>query len=272
MNGHIIEFENLNYLMENQNLNLPNKVLAFKLLDGTTISENQQQMCLMLAHDLTFNSMKTALKRIFSDKNTLKESQYFNQFENFNIKREESVFVVDQNTKLKRKTNPKDKKGEITRCIMCESKVHWAKSCPHKSNYVVNVTESLSEIEHEAVCDEEVNIILMKNEYEILISEMETNAIIDTACTKTVSGEKWFLNFIKCLDDTALNKVQVIPSRKVFEFGDGRKISPKYKAIIPAKMGKTKCYIQTEIVNEKIQLWLSKSIIKEGRYLHKYQR
>ena len=40
------------------------------------------------------------------------------------------------------------------------------------------------------VCDEEVNIILMTNDQEILTSEMETNAIIDTACTKTVSGEK----------------------------------------------------------------------------------
>ena len=46
----------------------------------------------------------------------------------------------------------------------------------------------------------------MTNEYEIMISEMETNAIIDTACTERVSGEKCFFSFIKCLDDTALNK------------------------------------------------------------------
>ena len=59
---------------------------------------------------------------------------------------------------------------------------------------------------------------------------METNAIIDTACTKTVSGEKWFLNFINCLDDTSLNKVQVIPSKKVFKFGDGRKVYSKYQS------------------------------------------
>ena len=177
-------------------------------------------MCLTLAHDLTFNSMKTALKRIFSDKtNTSKDVT--NKFENLNIKQEESVFAVDQSTKLRREINPKDKKGKITRCVICDSKMHWAKTCLHKSNYsVVNVAESLSETEGETVCDEEVNIILMTNEYEILISEMETNAIIDTACTKTVLGEKWFLNFMKCLDDTALNKVQAIPSRKVFKFGE----------------------------------------------------
>ena len=86
-----------------------------------------------------------------------------------------------------------------------KEKIH-AKTCPYKSNYnVVTVAESSFEIEDKTVCDKEVNI-LMTNEYEIMISEMETNAIIDTACTERVSGEKCFFSFIKCLDDTALNK------------------------------------------------------------------
>ena len=207
MNNYVIEFEYLNHLIENQNMKLLNKILAFKLLDRATISENQRQMCLTLAHDLTFSSMKTARKRIFSDKTNISKD-VTNQFENLNIKQEESVFVVDQSTKLRRKINPKYKKGKITRCVICDSKMHWAKTCPHKSKYsVVNVAESLSEIKDETVCDEEVNIILMTNEYEIMISELEANAIIDTVCMKTVSGEKWFLNFMICLDDTALNKV-----------------------------------------------------------------
>ena len=54
-------------------MKLPDKVLAFKLLDGATISESQRQICFTLANDLTFNSIKTALKRIFSDKQTLQK-------------------------------------------------------------------------------------------------------------------------------------------------------------------------------------------------------
>ena len=45
MNNYIIKFENLTRLMENQNMKLPDKVLAFKLLDGETISENQRDRC-----------------------------------------------------------------------------------------------------------------------------------------------------------------------------------------------------------------------------------
>ena len=61
----------------------------------------------------------------------------------------------------------------------------------------------------------------MTSEYEILINEMEVNDIIDIDCTKTVYGKNWFHNFLKCLDDTALNKVKIIPSEKTFKFGDG---------------------------------------------------
>ena len=48
-------------------MKMPDKVLAFKLLDGASGSENQRQMCLTLANDLTYNSMKAALIRIFGD-------------------------------------------------------------------------------------------------------------------------------------------------------------------------------------------------------------
>ena len=114
---------------------------------------------------------------------------------------------------------------------------------PHKSNANVNITES----DNDDSPDEEVHIVLMtNNEYEILINEMETNAIIDTACTKTVSGEKWFFNYMNCLDDTAINLIEIKPSRKVFKFGDGRKVYSKYQAIIPVKIGSKECFIQTD--------------------------
>ena len=68
------------------------------------------------------------------------------------------------------------------------------------------MAKSLSETEDETVCHEEVNIILVINEHEILISEMEANAIICSACMNTISGAKCFLRFMKCLGNTALNK------------------------------------------------------------------
>ena len=49
-------------------MTFPDTVLAFQILEGAGLNENQHQMSLTLANDLTFKSMKGALKRVFSHK------------------------------------------------------------------------------------------------------------------------------------------------------------------------------------------------------------
>ena len=115
-------------------------------------------MCLTSANYLIFYSIKTALKIIFSGKiNTSKDA--LNRFENLNIKQEGSGFCfVDQTLNLEGKLILKRKKGKFTSRIIWDSKMFWVKSFPHKSNYVINVVKSLSEIQYEIVCNDEVNI------------------------------------------------------------------------------------------------------------------
>ena len=138
-------------------------------------------------------------------------------------KQEESAMVFEWIRKIK--VNPMDKQGKIARCVICNSKMHWAKNCPHKTNIKsINVAETISDDDN---YDEEVNIILMTSEYEILINEIEVNATIDTAWTKTVFGKNWFHNLLKCLDDTVFNKVKIVSSEKTFKFGDVGRFSSK---------------------------------------------
>ena len=42
MNDHISELDNLNHVMENQGMKLPDKVLAFKLPSEAPVSESQR--------------------------------------------------------------------------------------------------------------------------------------------------------------------------------------------------------------------------------------
>ena len=48
-------------------MKLPDTDLAFKLLDGVDLSEQQRQMASTVASDLKFETMRSALKRIFSN-------------------------------------------------------------------------------------------------------------------------------------------------------------------------------------------------------------
>ena len=81
------------------------------------------------------------------------------------------------------KHNPLDKNGKISRCVICDSKMHWTDKCPHKSNYQsINVSEEIN-----WDTENENDIVLMTEEIvknEIFIAEASKLAVVDTACTK----------------------------------------------------------------------------------------
>ena len=117
--------------------------------------------------------MKAALKHIFGDKiNTSMNGEY--------------AMVFEQSKSPKNKLNLMDKQKKY--CVICNSKMHWTKNCLHKTNTkLFNIAETICDDNN---YDEVVNMIVMTNEYQIFISEMEVNAIFDTACTNTVSVKK----------------------------------------------------------------------------------
>ena len=49
-------------------MTFPDTVLVFQILERAGLNENQHQMAPTRVNDLTFKSVKGALKRVFSDK------------------------------------------------------------------------------------------------------------------------------------------------------------------------------------------------------------
>ena len=47
---------------------------------------------------------------------------------------------------------------------------------------------------------------------------MKMKDVIDTACTKTVAGETWLEGYMKSLNDTSLNQVEISESNKILKF------------------------------------------------------
>ena len=71
---YIIEFEHLYHKMTNHEMSLPNTVLTFELLDGAKLSEDERQLALTLGDSLEFETMKSALKQIFTKSTIANES------------------------------------------------------------------------------------------------------------------------------------------------------------------------------------------------------
>ncbi|KAG9283062.1 hypothetical protein AMEX_G1791 [Astyanax mexicanus] len=67
MMDYIVEFERVYNKMSKLKMKLPDAVLAFKLLDTAGLTVKDKQLALTACSDVTFSSMKSALKRIFGD-------------------------------------------------------------------------------------------------------------------------------------------------------------------------------------------------------------
>ena len=274
MADYIIDFEQRYNRIKKYNMELPDAVLAFKLLDTACLDEKNRQLALTACPDLKFASMKSALKRIFGG-TTAQSASHGIQIN------QDAAFFTEQRqgqrqgqgrrnaTSQQRSdktvlpgTNPLDKFGKRSRCAVCQSTFHWAKDCPNKKSDQVRLTED------ENV--DEVNITLLTNnpmsDAEIFITESMGSAIIDTACTRTVCGEKWLDSYMHCLSQEQTNKMMKTetPSARPFRFGDGNLVYSARKVKLPAKIGHTKCHIETEVVNVDIPLLLSKSSLKKA--------
>lgn len=89
MTDNIIDFEQRYSWMRKYKMELPDAVLAFKLVDTACLDTKDRQLALTACTDLTFASMKSALKRIFGGNTTAEIGMGINQ---------ETAYITEQRT------------------------------------------------------------------------------------------------------------------------------------------------------------------------------
>lgn len=257
MADYIIEFESKYNKLRNFGMTLPDAVLAFKLLDTAGLDAKDKQLALTACATLTFADMKSALKRIFGE-NYMRGNHFTGESACFtDFSKKENKPRLQRPLKTQPGTNPLDRYGRRSKCAICQSTYHWAKDCPHRTEQA-KLTEDV----------EQCNITLFSKETlsdaEVFMVESLGSAVIDTACTKTVCGQKWFDHYVSGLKTAELKKLKRTDSARAFKFGDGKVVHSTKQVKIPAMIGQTKCYIETEVVPVDIPLLLSKTSLKRA--------
>ena len=99
MNEYLLKFENFNHEITVFNMKILDTVLAFQILEGAGLNENQCKMALTLASDLTFKSMEGALKRVFGNENVEKDYNFDNSYLDSQIKQDNVLYPAAFQTK-----------------------------------------------------------------------------------------------------------------------------------------------------------------------------
>ena len=281
----IIRFEDKYNDMEEYNMNLPDGIKAFFILNASNLTDETERLT-RATSELSYKSMKDQIKKIcgttFNAKEgdtapPVKDECFFgyekqkrgswrgrnwrgygrgrgrgsNQEKGPPRKKSEDV----------REGNPVDWKGNKIKCFICDSETHMIKDCPKKESNEEKAEGGTGKTE-EAM----INIILFSaipdNKQLRLVMEALGFGLLDCGCTKTVSGEFWIKEYLNNLPEEDKKNVQEERSDSRFRFGDGHECKSMKRLIIPVRIGKKKYLLRVEVVKEEIPLLLSKPSMK----------
>ena len=159
VSDYITEFGCLNNKAKHHKMKLPDGVLAYRVFNSANTSSHHKQLVRATLPELSYQSMKDKLKKIFSDPTNLvrdvKQEQaikgepameaqdvYFfssrgargresfgrsNKVVNW---RSEQIDQIVSFHRGSRKINPLNVNGEISCCHTCGSIFHWSYACP----------------------------------------------------------------------------------------------------------------------------------------------
>lgn len=159
----------------------------------------------------------------------------------------------DGSTKVKQ--NPKDSKGNFTRCYICKSTYHWIQDCPHKTEVAGDEAEVHFTLFAKGVQE------TYKGK---LLGETLGCAVLDSCCSLSVCGKEWLNCFLETIQTEERDKMEIKPSSTKFKFGTGDVVKSNGKLLLPAFIAGKKVNIETDIIDSDIPLLLSQNAMQKA--------
>ena len=291
---YINEFERLKAKTESFKTVLSTDVLAYRLLKSANLSENHEQLARATITDLTYETMKTQLKKIFGDSSrdhlpssdltnikvepvfeaSAEDSYYGNNFRSnkyrYNQKGKQSQNKGNypkQDTRRfsassKKGRNPMNKRGEVSRCDICDSINHWASTCPDAVYYQQEQQNSSSDEENSHQVTLFQSSLVTDDQLKVFVSETLNTAVLDSGATANVAGKTWIDCYIGSLSDSDKTKVSYSESGSSFKFGSDTVFNSLYKVKMPASIGSHEIQVETDVIDTNVPLLLSKKAMK----------
>ena len=277
----LVKFEALHAKIKRHGMTLSEGVLAYRFLHSANLSNEEMSLCRATITAFKYEDMKKKVMSLFGDKTVIKKSAedvfYGSNSTYQNVQRGyqgrgrrggrgRGVYRGrgNDNPYQSGKLNPPGKFGSPSTCANCGSRYHWVKDCPDKpdirkkTDQAINFCEDFSEAVN-------VETILLQNSEKMLqhfLGETIGCAVIDSGCSKTVSGKQWVQCYLQQLNTGEKHEMFLNNSSNSFRFGKGSPVLSCGKIKLPAKIGSKNVMIETDVVDVEIPMLLSKESLK----------
>ena len=165
-----------------------------------------------------------------------------------------------ENYRGNRRNNPIGPDGRISECVICGSRMHWARNCPHA--YEKRDEKNYEDVQITLMSS---HLPVVEDKLDVLLRETMGYALLDTGCSKTVCGKMWLDWFLDTLSDEERNKVSYYESFAVYKFGNGDKFKSLKCVRLSCEIVGIKVNIMADVIEAKIPLLLSKSSMKKAK-------
>ena len=271
----VISYELLYHHLDEYGMTLPEGVQAFFILKAANVTEEAERMARVSCQELTYDTMKSTILRLFCEPGASNEDTKIPAVKS------EPVFKVSHKASYRGSqrrgrggyfssnrynasigsnrfdsgSNPTDSDGNIMKCFKCGSKKHFARFCDKKG-----------EGQKEKASPDNVYVTLLSNSKKLegLLGESLGTAVLDTACSKTLTGEVWLEEYIETLTEKEKKRIKTSPSETSFVFGDGNQVKSQTAVDFPVKIGRKSAMIHADVVPNQVPLLFSRDSMKKG--------
>ncbi len=305
MEEYVTEFERLYNRTKKHNMNLPESVLAFRLLEGACLDHKDRQIVLTGVDysnaGTLFKQMAQSLKKFFGKqsmpfKSMPAENEMNIKVEPVYVAQEQEAFYTNgrygwrggrrrpggqgrysgyrgyNNRGRNQGGQNKERRSRRTpNPLGTDGMPMKCVICESIFHFARNCPDSYENIEkqQDSNTNNDVEAALFTGnkleEMQVLVSETINSAVLDSGCSSTVTGETWMKCYLDTLSEDKLKQVIHCESDTMFKFGGGRRLKSKEKVTFPCEIAGVKCNITTDVVESDIPLLLGKPSMKAAK-------
>ena len=332
----IAEFEKEYTLAKAAGCSYSDTILAFRLLEATGLTENDEKFVLTAIDFKEGKSKGNLLEQIKSSLKKFQGRTVVTESKKDGIKVDADIIdkvksaLISEGWKSPKnaqekanggtpqnspnyqgKKNPLGADGKALKCFRCASEYHMVNKCPRKADekkteekekkgknvsdsadesglistvlsavkgrrngkaskaFLATTTTNVTALKlDKRLSEEECSVVMVNEDVSslcLLVEDAGDMGVIDTACSKTVAGANWIVNYLRSLIGVDHDEIPREESDTVYQFGGGEKRRSVMRIGLPALVGDQSVTIFTEIVDADIPMLIGANSLRKAK-------